>query len=150
MALRYWLLGDTLALTDCITGDTIAMTRLKITPPLGPDRHQIPEGLTGTWAGQDGDGLLFITLDADGSITVVYDRPDAIGQAGTFTVMGNIFQSELPDGTKLSLKFLLTGDTLIFAGDEEGEMITLTRYHEAIPTMLEHTGPLTRLAQTGD
>ncbi len=135
-ALSYLLIGDTLTLTDWNTGDTMTMTRQQMTPSFGPDNHQIPEGLIGTWAGQDGDGLLFMTLDALGAITVAYDRPDAIEQTGTFTVTGNIFQAELPDGTNLSLQFLLTGDTLIFAGSGEGETITLTRYHEAFPTML--------------
>jgi hypothetical protein len=112
----------------------MTMTRLKITPPFGPDMPVIPEGMIGTWSGQDADGLLFITLDAYGMITVAYDRPDAAEQTGTYTVSGNIFEAELSDGTYLSLQFLLTGDTLIFADSEEGETVTFTRYHEALPT----------------
>jgi hypothetical protein len=135
-SLSYWLIGDTLTLTDWNTGDTMTMTRLGTTPPFKPDKPVIPEGLIGTWSGRDGDGLLFMTLDADGKITVAYDRPDAAEQTGTYTVSGNIFQAELPDGTKLSLQFLLTRDTLVFAGEEEGETITLTRYYRALSTAL--------------
>ena len=134
-ALGYWLMGDTLTLTDWNTGDTMAMTRLQTTPPFGQDRPVIPDGMLGTWTGQDGDGLLFMTLDASGTITVTYDRPDAAEQTGTYTVSGNIFEAELSDGTNLYLQFLLTGDTLIFADDEEGETVTFTRYHEALPTL---------------
>jgi hypothetical protein len=133
-ALSYWLMGDTLTLTDWNTGDTMTMTRQHATPSIEP---HIPEGLIGTWTGQDGDGLLFMTLEADGSITVAYDSPDSlVEQTGTFTVAGNAFHAELLDGTMLSLQFLLTGDTLIFAGETEGETITLTRYQETIPTVL--------------
>jgi hypothetical protein len=132
-ALSYWLMGDTLTLTDWNTGDTMTMTRQHTMPSFEP---QIPEGMIGTWTGQDGDGLLFMTLDAFGSILVAYDSPDAIEQTGTYLVTGNEFEAELLDGTTIALQFLLTGDTLIFAGDTEGETITLTRYQESLPTVL--------------
>lgn len=135
-SLSYWLMGDTLTLTDWNTGDTMTMTRQQIVPPFGPDKPVIPEGMIGTWTGQDGDGLLFMTLDAFGTITVTYDRPDAQEQTGTYSVTGNEFEAELSDGTWLSRQFLLMGDTLIFAGGEDGETITLTRYYQALSTVL--------------
>ncbi len=120
---------------DWNTGDTMVMTRQQATPPYTPDAPMIPEGLTGTWTGQDGDGLLFMTLEEDGRIIIAYDTPDDAVKTGTFTVSGSEFEAELPDGTTVRIRFLLTGDTLIFAGEEGGGAITLTRYHEALPTV---------------
>ena len=133
-SLGYWFTGDTLTLTDWNTRETMTMSRQQTTPPFVPDGPQIPEGLIGTWTGQDGDGLLFMTLDGDGMIIIAYDTPDDVTQTGTFTVTGNEFEAELIDGTTIALQFLLTGDTLIFAGEDEGETVTLTRYNEAFST----------------
>ncbi len=114
------------------------MNRNRKEHPSEPNAPNIPEGLIGTWAGQDGDGLLFLTLQASGAIIIAYDSPGDAEHTGTFTVQGNDFMADLPDGTAVSLRFLLTGDTLILAGDTEGEVITLTRYHEAFLGLPPH------------
>ncbi len=111
------------------------MTMTRKEAPFNPGTPIIPEGLLGTWAGQDGDGLLFMMLEEGGRITIVYDSPDAVEQTGKFTVLGNQFMAELQDGARLTLQFRFTEDTLIFAREEEGETITFTRYHEALPTV---------------
>ena len=128
-ALSYRFTGDTLTLTDWGTGETILFTRQQPLYTPAPHAPVIPAGLAGTWTGDDDGSIIFIDLEEDGEITIAYDTPEPIDQMGTFTAANGLFEAEFYDGSTVSFLFLLTGDTLIFAG-EEGETLTLTRMRE--------------------
>ena len=126
-ALGYWFTGDMLTLTDWNTGETMVLTRQQALPTIAPYTPVIPSGLAGTWTGNDRDGVLFITLEEDGEITVAHNTPDAIEQTGSFIAENGLLEANFADGSYISFQFLLTGNTLILAGGEDGEPITLTR-----------------------
>lgn len=97
------------------------------------DEAMIPEELIGTWVGQDGDGLLFLTLERDGSVTILYDAPDASERTGTFHAQNNRIEIIYAGEAPVSFHFLLAGDKLSIAREGEENAVVLNRYHPTFP-----------------
>jgi hypothetical protein len=134
-ALDYRLDGDALIFADFRTGKNITLFRMH---PMGPS---VPPEIVGSWTGEDWGVKVYVTLDATGRITVVYEASGMPALQGNFVVKNDALDIMFTDGSRIELKYSLAEESrLILADEKTGAMLTLARSDFGRPSVFPAPG----------
>ena len=110
-------------------GTAVPLTQEAAIPPV---QDAEASSLTGIWKGKDTVGTRLMTLTQDGTLTLAYEdaQSGAAPQQGIYLSDSSSLTVLYGDGTKVSYRYILMGDTLMLTDADLGSPITLERVKE--------------------
>ena len=131
-SLTYTIEGDTLTITNPEVSHPFIYTRVSDAEAASSagtgtaDSSASAAALIGTWSITEGDNVMYMTFNEDGTLVVWHEN--AVGQVmeqetDTYTVEGNSITVTLADGSGGVMNFAINGDTLMMALPEQPDVI---------------------------